>query len=412
MNPHRFMVLITLCCAALAGACSGTSDQPETEAGRQAAIGVVETSAAARSAPTGTGVGSAETLTATSGSSTTGSATSDSDSSTTAANATTTSSATTAATAGATDADTTPPTSTSSTNTGPTAQPGDANDAFNGGGTPRCTIFPFDNWWNRPVTDLPVHARSAAWVSGLGDRNLHPDFGSVWDGKAIGIPYMVVGGDQPGVSVDFIYASESEPGPYPIPPNAPIEDGSDRHVIVIDDSNCLLYELFDATPIDGGSSWRAASGAVFDLGSNALRPDGWTSADAAGLPIYPGLVTYEEVVVAGRIDHALRFTADRTQRAYIRPATHFASSITDPNVAPMGARLRLKTDYDCSGYSSEVQVICTALKTYGMFLADNGTSWHISGAPDARWNDSAIGDLKRIPGSAFEVVDTGEPLTN
>jgi hypothetical protein len=213
------------------------------------------------------------------------------------------------------------------------------------------------------------------------------------------------------VPVSFEYGDESDPGPYPIPPNAPIEGGAsssgDRHVLIVDDSTCKLYELYAAYPQNGGSSWRAGSGAVFDLRSNALRPDYWTSADAAGLPIYPGLVRYDEVVQKGVISHALRFTISRTQRGFIHPATHYASSITDPNVAPMGARFRMKSSYSCAALAREVQVICAALKRYGMFVADNGSSWYVSGAHDPRWNDDALGDLKQIPGSAFEVVDTG-----
>ena len=290
------------------------------------------------------------------------------------------------------------------------AQPGDPNDAFNGGGPVRCQVFPSDNWWNRDVRSLPVHAQSAAWVSSLGSGRVHPDFGTVWEGKGIGIPYVVVNGSQPRVPVSFGYAGESDPGPYPIPANAPVEDGSDRHLLVVDDTNCKLYELFDASTSDGGASWHAGSGAVFDLGSNGLRPASWTSADAAGLPIFAGLATYDEVVVQGHIDHALRFTAARTQKAYIKPATHYASSITDAGVPPMGARFRLKASADCSSFSAEAQVICAALKTYGMYLADNGSDWMISGAPDPRWNDQALSDLHKLNGSMFEAVDTGEPI--
>jgi hypothetical protein len=267
-----------------------------------------------------------------------------------------------------------------------------------------------------------VHPLSDTYVDSIGrDTLLHPDFGTVWDGKPIGIPYVVVDGSQPEVPVSFYYDDESDPGPYPVPPDVPVEGqpvgqpntadfGGDRHVIVVDDENCLLYEMFDAWPVNGGQSWDAGSGAVFDLNSNALRPDTWTSADAAGLPIFAGLVRYEEVVVQGRIDHALRFTVSQTQRAFIHPATHWASSSTDPSLPPMGLRFRMKASYDCSWASSEVQVICEALKRYGMFVADNGADWYISGAPDPRWDDDRLGDLKDIPGDAFEAVDTGEPL--
>lgn len=295
---------------------------------------------------------------------------------------------------------------------GVTAQPNDPNDAYNGGGPVSCQIFPSSSPWKRNVSSLPVHPQSSAWVNSLGaGGHLHPDFGTIWEGKAIGIPYVVVSGSQPRVPVSFFYASESDPGPYPIPPNAPIEDGStDHHLLVVDDTNCKLYELFDATPINGGTSWKAGSGAVFDLRSTALRPTYWTSADAAGLPIFPGLATYDEVVVKHRIDHALRFTANRTSKGFIKPATHYASDTSDPNVPPMGARFRLKAGYDCSPYSAEAQVVCAALKTYGMYLADNGASWMLSGAPDPRWNDRNLFDLNQIPGSAFEAVDTGDPI--
>jgi hypothetical protein len=274
-------------------------------------------------------------------------------------------------------------------------------------------VFPADNPWNTDISDYPVHPNSDNYVASIGvGTNMHPDFGTVWDGAPIGIPFVEVSEDQPGVDVEFDYADESDPGPYPIPPDAPIEGGpdadGDRHVIALETDNCMLYELFYAYPVNGGESWTAGSGAIFDLSSNDLRPDGWTSADAAGLPIYPGLVRYDEVVEEGVIDHALRFTVSQSQRGYIHPATHFASSDTNPDLAPMGLRMRMKADYDCSGYSQEVQVICTALKTYGMFVADNGSDWYLSGAPNPNWDDDALGDLKTIPGSAFEAVMTGE----
>ena len=267
-----------------------------------------------------------------------------------------------------------------------------------------CTIFPADNPWNTDISAAPVHARSAAWVSSIGGGNLHPDFGTPY-----GIPFVEVPAGQPGVNVTFEYDDESDRAPYPIPADAPVENGSDSHVLVVSRSECKLYELFAASRQSDGS-WRAGSGAIFDLRSNALRPDGWTSADAAGLPIFPGLVRYDEVA-AGRIDHAIRFTISETQRGYIHPATHFASSNTDPNVPPMGARFRMKASYDCSGFSREIQVICTAMKRYGMFVADNGSDWYVTGAPDPRWNDEALEDMKRIPGSAFEAVETGPVIT-
>jgi hypothetical protein len=251
-----------------------------------------------------------------------------------------------------------------------------------------CPMFPADNIWNARVDSLPVHPRSDDYISSIGrDTGLHPDFGSgTWDGGPIGIPYTTVPGTQPRVNVTFGYADESDPGPYPIPPDPPIEGGpsstGDRHVLIVDRDECKLYELYAAYPQPDGS-WHAGSGAVFDLHSNALRPTTWTSADAAGFPILSGLARYDEVA-SGEIRHALRFTARRTQRAYVWPARHFASSITDPSVPPMGQRFRLKASFDLTPFPPEVRVILQALKTYGMKLADNGSDWFISGAPDPR----------------------------
>ena len=266
-----------------------------------------------------------------------------------------------------------------------------------------CPMFPADNAWNRDVSGDPVDAKSGAYISSiLADGTyLHPDFGG---GGVYGIPYTVVEADQPLVPVSFDYADESDPGPYPIPPDAPIEQGSDAHVLVLQKDTCKLYELFAAERV--GTGWQAGSGAIFDLNSNALRPDGWTSADAAGLPILPGLARYDEVV-AGEIRHALRFTVKRSQRAYVHPATHYASSLTDTNLPPMGLRLRLKASFDTSSYTGQSRVILEALKRYGMIVADNGSSWFISGASDSRWDDDDLEQIKRVPGSAFEVVKTG-----
>jgi hypothetical protein len=268
--------------------------------------------------------------------------------------------------------------------------------------------FPDDNPWNQDVSAAPVDPASAALIEGCGLRNLHPDFGTTWNGAPIGIPYVVVDGDQPRVAVSFDYDEESDPGPYPIPPDAPIEggpaSGGDRHVLVIDRDRWMLYELFAAYPVGNGDRWHAGSGAVFDLASNELRPAGWTSADAAGLPIFPGLVRYDEVVERGEIRHALRFTCPSTRRAYVPPARHWASSRTDPALPPMGMRVRLRADFDVSAFPVEVRVILTALKRYGMFLADNGSGWYVSGAPDPRWDDEALGALKSVPSSAFDVV--------
>lgn len=276
----------------------------------------------------------------------------------------------------------------------------------------RCSIFPADSIWNRRVDDLPVHSRSDAYIASIGTgTTLHPDFGSgVWppaSNSPIGIPYVEVSAGQPLVPITWTaYGSESDDGPYPMPLDAPVEGGpdatGDRHVIALDTDDCVLYELFSAYPT--GSGWDAASGAVYDLRSNALRPDGWTSADAAGLPIFPGLVRYDEVA-AGVIAHPIRFTASRTQQAYVWPARHFASSITDLDVPPMGQRFRLEADFDISGFSPEIQVILTAFQQYGLILADNGSDWFISGAPDERWDNDILRELKDIPGSAFEAVD-------
>jgi hypothetical protein len=274
-------------------------------------------------------------------------------------------------------------------------------------------LFPADNAWNQDVSSLPVDPNSDNLISSMGlTKNLHPDFGTVYAGAPNGIPYIVVSGLQQRVPIIFdAYGDESDPGPYPVPPDAPIEGGpnatGDRHVIVINRDNWKLYELFTASPVNGGTSWRAACGAVFDLSSNALRPAGWTSADAAGLPIFPGLVRYDEVFEQREITHALRFTASRTRRAYVHPARHFASSNTSPNLPPMGMRVRLKASFDISRFSPAMQVILRALKKYGMILADNGSDWFVSGAPDARWSDDELNTLKSVRGSDFEVVQMG-----
>jgi hypothetical protein len=267
-----------------------------------------------------------------------------------------------------------------------------------------CPLLSLDNIWNTRIDGLPLHERSSAYIASIGpDTSLHPDFGTIWEGAPIGIPYTTVPGDHPKVPVAFDYEDESDPGPYPIPPNPPIEAGSDRHILIVDREHCILYELFGAYQQDG--NWYAGSGAIFDLRSNGLRPMGWTSADAAGLPILPGLVRYEEVA-AGEIRHAIRFTAARTQKAYVWPARHYASAITDPNVPPMGQRFRLKASFNISGFSAEVQVILKAMQRYGIILADNGSNWYISGSPDARWNDDVlVSELRQIQGSDFEAVD-------
>ncbi len=276
--------------------------------------------------------------------------------------------------------------------------------------------FPDDNPWNADVSQEPVDPNSDTLIASIGvERGLHPDFGTVWQGAPAGIPYIVVDGKQPRVPVMFQYPDESDPGPYPVPPDAPIEGGpsakGDRHVLVLDRDNWKLYELFSAYPQDGGKSWKAGSGAVFDLNSNKLRPAGWTSSDAAGLPIFPGLVRYDEVIEQRAVHHALRFTVRRTRRAYVKPATHFASRSNDPNLPPMGMRVRLKAGFDVSKFPPAVQVILNALKKHGMLLADNGGDWFISGAPDPRWDVEALSTIKRVKGHDLEVVKMDELVT-
>jgi hypothetical protein len=245
-----------------------------------------------------------------------------------------------------------------------------------------------------------------AAISAEGDEYLHPDFGSDPD---YGIPYVLVDDETPPAEITFTaYGDESDPGPYPIPEDAPVEAGGDQHVIAVDTNNCMLYEMYNAEY--NGDGWNADSGAVFDLMSNALRPEGWTSADAAGLPIFPGLVRYDEAE-SGEINHALRFTVENSQRAYILPATHWASSDTDSDLPPMGLRLRLRADFDISEFTGTSRVVLETLRRYGMIVADNGTSWFISGATDSRWDDDDLNQLKDVPGSAFEVVVTGELVT-
>lgn len=277
-------------------------------------------------------------------------------------------------------------------------------------------LFPETNPWNLDISKAPVDARSSALIASIGiDKKLHPDFGTFWEDRPTGFQYLVVDGDEPRLPVEFEYADESDPGPYPIRLSAPIEGGpqapddADRHVLVIDRQNWKLYELFHSFP--GTTGWKAGSGAIFDLQTGELRPDGWTSADAAGLPIFPGLVRYEEVFENGVIPHALRFTCRKSRRAYVSPARHFASSQTDENLPPMGMRVRLKADFDISKFPAPCRVILTCLKTYGMLLADNGGDWFVSGVHDTRWNDDEIGQLKQLKGHHFEVVQMGELTT-
>ncbi len=276
-------------------------------------------------------------------------------------------------------------------------------------GAPQCPLFPANNPWNQRVDRLPVAKDSAQLIASIGlGSPVHPDFGTVYNGAPNGIPLVVVSGRTRRVPVHFDYADESDRGPYPIPRSAPIEGGpsssGDRHVIVVDSATCLDYELFSAYPHRGGAYWTAGSGAIFNLRSNHLRPAGWTSADAAGLPILPGLARYDDVA-RGVIDHALRFTAPCTSARYVYPARHFASTCTG-FYPPMGMRVRLKASVDTSRLPYQARVVAEALKRYGMILADNGSPWYISGAPNARWNDDALHQLGRLSGSDFEVVDT------
>ena len=264
-------------------------------------------------------------------------------------------------------------------------------------GTGGCRVFPSNNVWNTPIDTLPLNRHSAAWLASAnaGSTNLHPDFGA----SPYGMPYAVVDSTHPLRSISFDYADESDPGPYPVGSDTPIENGSDAHALVINHSTCKLFELY---AYDGAG--HAGSGAIFDLGSNRLRPAGWTSADAAGLPIFPGLVRPDEVR-AGAIRHAIRFTVQRTQKAYLWPARHQAGESTDPNLPPMGARFRLKRSYDLSRFSPGARVILQALKTYGLILADNGSNWYFQGTEDSYWNDTLLDQLKSVPAGQFEAVD-------
>lgn len=275
-------------------------------------------------------------------------------------------------------------------------------------GAPNCPVFPSTSVWNKPVHKLKVRKDSRRIVRAIGGGlHVHADFGSgLWDGGPIGIPVTVVGSSQTRSWVNFHYDEESDRGPYPIPPDVAIEGGpdadGDRHAIIVDRDSCKLYELFDLHP-----AWSAGSGAIWSLRSNRLRPRGWTSADAAGLPILPGLARYDEVR-RGRIDHALRFTVSRSRRAYIYPARHFASSLRSRSLPPMGLRLRLRSNFPVKRFPYQARVVLRALKRYGMIVADNGSSWYVSGVPDPRWNNDQLHTLHRVRGSDFHVVDTSK----
>lgn len=273
--------------------------------------------------------------------------------------------------------------------------------ALNLPGAPNCKIFPDTNVWNKEITHLPVHRNSAALIRSIGiEEELHPDFGF---NLTYGIPYNVVNGSLRQVRVRFYYDDESDVGPYPIPERPKRESGSDHHILIVDRDSCKLYEIYDANHVNG--QWNAGSGAIWNLHSNLLRHNNWTSADAAGLPILPGLVRYDEVL-RGLIDHAIRFTAPRTRNTHIYPARHHAGESNDPALPPMGLRVRLKGSVNISGFSPHNQVILTALKKYGMILADNGSPWFITGVSDKRWNEEDLNELKQIRGNSFEAVDT------
>lgn len=266
-----------------------------------------------------------------------------------------------------------------------------------------CPLFSADNFWNTPIDSLPIHPQSDAWINSIGrDETFHMDFGSgTWDGGPIGIPFNIAAGSTvPKYGIEFYYPDESDAGPYPIPENPNREWGSDHHILVVDTDTCTLYEIYDASFNNG--AWSGGSGAIWDLNSNALRPADWTSADAAGLPILPGLARYDETL-AGKINHALRFTAEETA-GYVWPARHLTSEAKE-NIPPMGARFRLKADYDISGFPKELQVILQAMKTYGILLADNGANWYVSGAPDERWDNGMLHLLDVLTGNDFEAVD-------
>ena len=283
-------------------------------------------------------------------------------------------------------------------------------------GAPNCPVFPSDNVWNTPVTNLPVNVHSAQWLASMnaGSTNLHPDFGPSGDpSNPYGMPYTVVPSGHPFVNVTFQYASESDAGPYPFGPDTPIEGGAsssgDRHALMVDPSTCTLYELYDARYNPTGST--AGSGAIWNLRSNALRPAGWTSADAAGLPILPGLLRYDEVL-SGSITHAIRMTAETTDTSYLWPARHEAGARSDPSLPPMGARFRLKASFDISGFSPQAQVVLRAMQQYGLILADNGSNWYFGGSADPSWPLALVDELKQVPASAFDAVDESSLMVN
>jgi hypothetical protein len=276
-----------------------------------------------------------------------------------------------------------------------------------------CPVFPASSVWNARVDRLPAAANSAKLIASIGVADhVHADFGSgLYEGSRIGIPYVVVHGRATAKShVSFDYAGESDKGPYPIPAHVPIEGApahaneGDRHALIVDRDSCRLYELYALRR--AGGRWAAGSGAIFDLRSNKLRPAGWTSADAAGLPILPGLARWDGDASTGRIDHALRFTVERTRRAYVYPARHFASNENDVSLPPMGLRVRLKASVNIARLPRQARIVAQAMKTYGLILADNGSNWFVSGAPSPHWRNDELHGLGSLSGSDFEVVDT------
>ncbi|MGH2829691.1 MAG: hypothetical protein ACRDJM_04340 [Actinomycetota bacterium] len=271
-------------------------------------------------------------------------------------------------------------------------------------GAPDCAIFPADNVWHADVSTMPVHPRSGDWLASMGGttRRLHPDFGPSGLEQPYGIPYNIVAGSHARVNVDFYYPDESDPGPYPLGPDTTIEMGSDHHAMMLDRDGCTLYEIFDAS--QDAQGWHGGSGAVFDLASNDLRPAGWTSADAAGLSIFAGLIRRDEIA-AGVIDHAIRMTASRTDRSYLWPARHHAGAANDPTLPPMGAWFRLKPSFDISGFTAETQIVLRAMRKHGMVVADNGSNWYFGGAAEDGWTDAVLDELKSITAGNFEAVD-------
>ncbi len=276
-------------------------------------------------------------------------------------------------------------------------------------------LLPPNDEWNRDISRDPVDPASATLIASIGaEKPLHADFGLVWKGQPAGIPYLVVDGKQPRVPVEFEYKNESDPGPYPIPANAPIEGGADangdRHVLILDRDNAMLYELWSAFPLDGGKRWKAGSGAIFNLRNPKPRTAGWTSSDAAGLPVLPGLARFDEIGERHELKHALRFTVVKSRRGYVAPATHFASRSNDPKLPPMGMRVRLRADFDTSKFPPTARALLDGMKRYGIILADNGGDWFISGAPDERWRWDEIEPIRQVKGHDLEVVKMG-PMT-